>query len=54
MTTFPHGTTIETLNDHGHTFHRVCAPGGGFCRYAENEDSAQDFASTFEEFYKYK
>ena len=54
MTTFPHGTTIETLKNSGHVLHRVCAPGGGVCCYAETEDSAQDFADTYEEFYNYK
>jgi len=54
VTTFPHGTTIETLNNHGHTFHRVCAPGGGVCRYAYNEELAQDFAQTYEEIFNYK
>ena len=54
MTTFPHGTTIETLNDSGHVFHRVCAPGGGVCRYADNEDIAQDFANIYEEYFKHK
>ena len=54
VTTFPHGTTIETLNDSGHVFHRVCAPGGGVCRYADNEDIAQDFAQTYEEIFNYK
>ena len=54
MTTLSHGTTIETINNHGHVFHRVCVPGGGMCRYAETEDTAQGFASTFEELYKHR
>jgi|TARA_X000000368_G_scaffold61349_1_gene43262 hypothetical protein len=54
VTTFLHGTTIETLNDQGRIFHRVCAPGGGVCRYAETEDTAQDFAQTYEEIFNYK
>ena len=54
MTILPHGTTIETVNDHGHIFHRVCDPGGDMCRYTENQDPAQDFAAIYEEIFNYK
>jgi len=54
VTTLSHGTTIETIIDHGHLSHRVCIPGGGMCRYADTEEIAQEFASTYEDLYKYK
>ncbi len=54
MTILPHGTTIETISDQGHIFHRVCVPGGGMCRYTENHDAAQDFAAIYEEIFDYK
>ena len=54
VTILPHGTTIETISDQGHIFHRVCDPGGDMCRYTENQDTAQDFAAIYEEIVNYK
>jgi hypothetical protein len=54
VTILPHGTTIETVTNRGHTFHRVCDPGGDMCRYTENQDTAQDFAAIYEEIFDYK
>ena len=54
MTTLVHGTTIETFQKRGHLEHRVCAPGGGLCRYTKDEYQANIFANLYEELFIYR
>ena len=49
MTTFPHGTTIETLIENGNKIHRVCCLNEAMCRYTSSFDEAQTYAEIFEQ-----